>query len=59
MFIDDGISIDGDMGKMVGTILPAVAHAERQKTLGRTNEGKQEAKLKDISFCRKRIVNRE
>ncbi|EBC2121813.1 recombinase family protein [Salmonella enterica] len=58
-FIDDGISTDGDMGKMVVTILSAVAQAERQRILERTNEGRQEAKLKGIRFGRKRTINRE
>ncbi len=34
-FIDDGISTDGEMGKMVVTILSAVAQAERQRILGK------------------------
>ncbi len=58
-FIDDGISTDGEMGKMVVTILSAVAQAERQRILERTNEGRQEAKQKGIRFGRKRTVNRE
>ncbi|KAF1366389.1 recombinase family protein [Yokenella regensburgei] len=57
-FIDDGISTDGDMGKMVVTILSAVAQAERQRILERTNEGRQEAKLKGIRFGRKRSIDR-
>lgn len=57
-FIDDGISTDGEMGKMVVTILSAVAQAERQRILERTNEGRQEAKLKDIKFGRKRTIDR-
>ncbi|MBN1087379.1 recombinase family protein [Erwinia aphidicola] len=57
-FIDDGISTDGEMGKMVVTILSAVAQAERQRILERTNEGRQEARLKGIKFGRKRSVNR-
>lgn len=57
-FIDDGISTDGDMGKMVVTILSAVSQAERQRILERTNEGRQEAKLKGIRFGRKRVVDR-
>lgn len=44
-FIDDGSSTDGDMGEMVATILSAVAQAEQQRILERTNEGRQEAKL--------------
>ncbi|HBA8456202.1 recombinase family protein [Serratia ureilytica] len=57
-FIDDGICTDGDMGKMVVTILSAVAQAERRRILERTNEGRQEAKLKGIQFGRKRTVDR-
>ena len=53
-FIDDGISTDGEMV----TILSAVAQAERRRILERTNEGRQEAKLKGIKFGRKRSVDR-
>ena len=53
-FIDDGISTDGDMGQMVS----AVAQAERRRILERTNEGRQEAKLKGIKFGRRRTVDR-
>lgn len=58
-FIDDGITTDGEMGKMVVTILSAVAQAERQRILERTNEGRQEAMAKGIRFGRKRKVDRE
>jgi DNA invertase Pin-like site-specific DNA recombinase len=37
-FLDDGISTEGTMGKMVVTILSAVAQAERQRILERTQE---------------------
>ena len=57
-FIDDGISTDGEMGKMVVTILSAVAQAERRRILERTNEGRQEAKLRGIKFGRRRTVDR-
>lgn len=57
-FIDDGICTDGEMGQMVVTILSAVAQAERQRILERTNEGRQEAKMKGIRFGRKRTVDR-
>lgn len=57
-FIDDGISTDGEMGKMVVTILSAVAQAERRRILERTNEGRQEAKLKGVRFGRRRIIDR-
>ncbi|CEQ92619.1 transposon Tn3 resolvase [Salmonella enterica subsp. enterica serovar Typhi] len=46
------------MGQMVVTILSAVAQAERRRILERTNEGRQEAKLKGIKFGRRRTVDR-
>lgn len=57
-FLDDGISTEGTMGKMVVTILSAVAQAERQRILERTNEGRFEAKVKGVKFGRKRSVDR-
>jgi DNA invertase Pin-like site-specific DNA recombinase len=57
-FLDDGISTEGTMGKMVVTILAAVAQAERQRILERTNEGRTEAKAKGVKFGRKRTVDR-
>ena len=57
-FLDDGISTEGTMGKMVVTILSAVAQAERQRILERTNEGRIEAKAKGIKFGRKRTIDR-
>ena len=47
------------MGKMVVTILTAVAQAERYRILERTNEGRIEAKAKGIKFGRKRTIDRE
>ena len=58
-FLDDGISTEGTMGKMVVTILLAVAQAERQRILERTNEGRLEAKAKGIKFGRKPSVDKE
>jgi len=58
-FIDDGINTEGTMGKMVVTILSAVAQAERQRILERTNEGRIEAKTKGIKFGRKRTIDRK
>lgn len=58
-FLDDGISTEGTMGKMVVTILSAVAQAERQRILERTNEGRIEAKARGIKFGRKRTIDRE
>jgi len=58
-FLDDGISTEGTMGKMVVTILSAVAQAERHRILERTNEGRIEAKAKGIKFGRKRTIDRK
>ena len=58
-FLDDGISTEGTMGKMVVTILSVVAQAESQRILERTNEGRIEAKAKGVKFGRKRSVNRK
>jgi len=57
-FLDDGISTEGPMGKMVVTILSAVATAERHRILERTNEGRMNAKAKGIQFGRKRSIDR-
>ena len=57
-FLDDGISTEGTMGKMIVTILSAVAQAERQWLLERTNEGRIEAKARGIKFGRKRRIER-
>ncbi|EGH05204.1 MULTISPECIES: recombinase family protein [Pseudomonas syringae group genomosp. 2] len=57
-FLDDGISTEGTMGKMVVTILSAVAQAERLRILERTNEGRLEAKAKGVKFGRKPKVNK-
>ena len=57
-FLDDHVSTEGSMGKMVVTILSAVAEAERARILERTNEGRLEAKAKGIKFGRKRTIDR-
>lgn len=57
-FLDDGITTEGIIGKMVVTILSAVAQAERQRILERANEGRLEAKSKGVKFGRKPTVNR-
>ncbi len=58
-FLDDGISTEGTMGRMVVTILSAVAQAERQRILERTHEGRVEAQAKGVKFGRKRTIDRE
>jgi DNA invertase Pin-like site-specific DNA recombinase len=45
------------MGLMVVTILSAVAEAERRRILERTNEGRQEVKLKGVRFGRRRTID--
>ena len=58
-FLDDGTNTEGTTGKMVVTILSAVAQAERLRILERTNEGRIEAKKKGIRFGRKPTIDRE
>ena len=58
-FLDDGISTEGSMGKMVITILAAVAQAERERIMERTNEGRQAAKSKGVKFGRKQSIDRD
>ena len=58
-FLDDGISTEGEMGKMVVTILSSVAQAERHRLLERTNEGRLHARNKGIKFGRKPSVSRD
>lgn len=58
-FLDDGISTEGTMGKMIVTILSAVAQAERQRILERTNEGRLEAKSRGVKFGRKPSVDKQ
>ncbi len=58
-FLDDGTSTEGPMGKMVITILSAVAQAESQRIFERTNDGRIEARAKGVQFGRKRSVNRD
>jgi DNA invertase Pin-like site-specific DNA recombinase len=58
-FLDDKITTEGTMGKMTVTILSAVATAERERIMERTNEGRMEAKAKGIKFGRKRSINRK
>ncbi|MBR9867554.1 MAG: recombinase family protein [Oceanospirillales bacterium] len=58
-FLDDGLSTAGSMGKMVVTILSAVAQAERERILERTNEGRIAAMEAGIQFGRKPHKNRQ
>ena len=56
-FLDDGITTEGTMGRMVVTILSAVAQAEHERILERTNEGRLEAKAKGVRFGRKPSID--
>ncbi len=58
-FLEDGIDTDGIMGKMVMTIIAALAEGERRRILERMNEGKLEAQAKGIKFGRKFSVDRD
>lgn len=58
-FLDDGITTEGPMGKMIITILAAIAQAERHRILERCAEGRIEAQAKGIKFGRKRTVDRD
>jgi DNA invertase Pin-like site-specific DNA recombinase len=57
--LDDGISTEGTMGKIVLTILSGVTQAERQCSLERTNECRIEAKAKGGKSGRKHTINRK
>lgn len=56
-FLDDGISTEGSMGKMVTTILAAVAQAERERILERTNEGRRAAMARGVKMGRKPSIS--
>ena len=58
-FLDDGITTEGTMGRMVVTILSAVAQAERERILERTNEGRLEAKANGVRFGRKPSIDHD
>mgnify|MGYP003625365331 CR=1 FL=1 len=55
-FIDDGISTVGTMGRMTITILAAVAQAERERILERTNEGREAAVKRGVKMGRKQQI---
>ncbi|MCW7556014.1 recombinase family protein [Endozoicomonas gorgoniicola] len=49
----NSLSTEGAMGKMIIQILAAVAEAERERILERTNEGRLAAKESGVKFGRK------
>ncbi|WP_336277032.1 recombinase family protein [Bartonella sp. CB178] len=52
-FLENGLSTEGIMGKMIVQILAAVAEAERARILERTNDGRSAARAAGIKFGRK------
>lgn len=56
-FISDGLSTGGEMGKMVLTILSAVATAEYVRMMECTNEGRKDAMERGVKFGRKAVIN--
>lgn len=52
-FLENGLSTEGTMGKMIIQILAAVAEAERERILERTNDGRQAAMAAGVKFGRK------
>jgi len=52
-FLENGLSTEGTMGKMVIQILAAVAEAERERILERTNDGRLVAMAAGVKFGRK------
>lgn len=52
-FLENGLSTEGTMGKMVIQILAAVAEAERECILERTNDGRIAAMASGVRFGRK------
>lgn len=58
-FVDDGISTVGPMGRMTITILSAVAQAERERILERTNEGREAAINRGVKMGRKPSISIE
>lgn len=52
-FLENGLSTEGAMGKMVIQILAAVAEAERTRILERTNDGRAAAMAAGVKFGRK------
>ncbi|EOA3151518.1 recombinase family protein, partial [Escherichia coli] len=53
-FLENGLSTEGTMGKMVIQILAAVAEAERERILERTNDGRIAALAAGVKFGRKK-----
>lgn len=57
-FIENGLSTEGTEGKLIITILTAVAQAERERIMERTNEGREAAQANGVKFGRKASIDR-
>ncbi len=57
VFLDEHLSTAGDTGKLIITILAAVAQSERARILERTNEGRLAAMEKGVRFGRPTTVD--
>ena len=51
-FLDDNLNTAGETGKLIISILAAVAQSERARILERTNEGRQAAMERGVRFGR-------
>jgi DNA invertase Pin-like site-specific DNA recombinase len=58
-FLENGLSTEGTMGKMIIQILAAVAEAERARILERTNEGRESAMEAGVQFGRKPFEHKQ
>ena len=58
-FLDDHLNTAGETGKLIITILAAVAQSERARILERTNEGRVAAMEKGVRFGRPTEVDTE
>lgn len=58
-FLDDHLNTAGETGKLIITILAAVAQSERSRILERTNEGREAAKERGVRFGRPARVDIE
>lgn len=58
-FIKNGLSTEGSEGRLIITILAAVAQAERERIMERTNEGREAAQAKGVKFGRKTSIDRK
>ena len=56
-FFEEGLSNKGPIGKMLLTIISAVAEMDRTRILERTAQGRKAAKKKGVTFGRKPVLD--